>query len=357
MASTVIPHEKAIIENGWNCLLIGLHGTGKSAAIRSIADRHGFKVAIYNTATMDPHTELLGIPMPRTLTIYDGKTGEQVTREVLKMIRPDQIDGCEIVFLDELNRSPVEVQNACMELANERTINGEPLPNLKCVFAAINPPDGDYHVSVLDPAFIDRFDIYVDVEPNADPEIMHKYDGITKPVAEALVKWWKEQDHHKRGTYLSPRRLAKLGKVFEATKSKKMMAAALPPGTTAELGKLFALCMQAAGTPLPENAADAKLASQGEAKPAATGNASKASWLQPKHGGSPVLLSRAGQVSVDDLEAQMQAWSQPSRSRFRTAFRQVVTLRPDLAQKEWANVVEAVNRWSQGEHKIEIPAS
>ena len=245
MAKSLIPNEKDVIANGWNVMLIGAHGTGKSATVRSLASRHGLKVAIFNAATMDPHTELIGIPMPRMVSLPDGST-----REVLRMIRPTAIDEADVIFLDELNRAPVETQNACMEMANERTINGEPLPNLKMVVTAINPPDGDYNVGLIDAAMADRWDIYVEVDPTVDANILTAFDGISEPVAKALVQWYDECDHAKRETYVSPRRVAKLGKVFEATKSKRMLQAALPPGTTADVGKLFAMLMAAAGTPL-----------------------------------------------------------------------------------------------------------
>jgi hypothetical protein len=296
---SLIPNENAVIENGWNVMLIGAHGTGKSATVRSIAKRHNMKVAVYNCATMDPHTELLGIPMPRMLTVYDGATGLTETREVLRMIRPEQINDCQIVFLDELNRAPVETQNACMEMANERTINGEPLPNLRCVMTAINPPDGNYNVGLIDDAMVDRWKLYVEVEPVVDADILVSFDGIARPIADALAKWYTECNHAKRETYVSPRKVRDLGQVFEATKSKKMLQCALPPGTTADIGKLFAMLMEAAGTPLAGSAADAKLASIGSQsdseQPAAP--ASPVEWVLAKHM-NPVMVHRVEKVAL-----------------------------------------------------------
>jgi hypothetical protein len=288
MSKSLIPNEKAVIENGWNVMLIGAHGTGKSATVRSLASRHGLKVAIFNAATMDPHTELLGIPMPRMVTDKHGNT-----REVLKMIRPIAIDEADVIFLDELNRAPVETQNACMEMANERTINGEPLPNLKMVVTAINPPDGNYNVGLIDEAMADRWDIYVEVVPEVDASVLTAHDGLTKPVADALAQWYAECNHAKRETYVSPRRVAKLGKVFEATKSKKMLQACLPPGTTADTGKLFAMLMTAAGTPLAGSKGDAKLAATREATFAADGSEleTPVSWIKAKHV-NPAMIKR-----------------------------------------------------------------
>lgn len=324
---SLIPNEDAVISNGWNVMLIGAHGTGKSATVRSLATRHGLKVAIFNAATMDPHTELLGIPMPRMVTMPDGST-----REVLRMIRPVAIDEADIIFIDELNRAPVETQNACMEMANERTINGEPLPNLKCVISAINPPDGDYNVGLIDAAMRDRWDIFVEVEPVVDAAILTAFDGISKPVADALAQWYKECNHAKRDTYVSPRRVAKLGKVFEATRSKKMLNLALEPGTTADIGKLFALLMDAVGTPVARSAGDTKLASVSEAKKGTaksarvtaavsgtTASSASVDWIKAKHAATDHMRKRVEAVATsqsEDLIEHFKTMPQATSYRF-----------------------------------------
>lgn len=351
MSKSLIPNEKAVIENGWNVMLIGAHGTGKSATVRSLAERHGLKVAIFNAATMDPHTELIGIPMPRMIHLPDG-----TTREVLRMIRPVAIDEADVIFLDELNRAPVETQNACMEMANERTINGEPLPNLKMVVTAINPPDGNYNVGLIDDAMADRWDIYVEVEPTVDATILTTFDGISQPVADALVQWYSECNHAKRETYVSPRRVAKLGKVFEATKSKRMLAAALPPGTTADTGKLFALLMAAAGTPLAGSKFDRKLAATQAADPkqAAAPTASKpgsVAWVKAKHA-NPAMLSKVEKVAMqhgDELTQHFADMPQSSSYRFGNRLGELL-YRGSVTNADAACVIEAFDKYARSKN-------
>lgn len=345
MSKSLIPNEKAVIENGWNVMLIGAHGTGKSATVRSLASRHGLKVAIFNAATMDPHTELIGVPMPRMVSMPDGST-----REVLRMIRPVTIDEADVIFLDELNRAPVETQNACMEMANERTINGEPLPNLKMVITAINPPDGNYNVGLIDEAMADRWDIYVEVVPTVDPNVLTAFDGISKPVADALAQWYSECNHAKRETYVSPRRVGKLGKVFEATKSKAMLQACMPPGTTADTGKLFAMLMDAVGTPLPGSKGDRKLAGTKAATTVTEGEgaaSSKVDWIMAKHA-NPALLPRVERVATDHkLELIKHFASMPQSSSYRFGKRLGALLHEGkITRSDIEHTVDAFNAYA-----------
>lgn len=344
MAKSLIPNEKAIVDNRWNVLLIGPHGVGKSENVRGFADRHGLTWAMFNCATMDPYTDLVGVPMPRTIETSAGQS-----REVLKMIRPVAIDDAEVLFFDEVNRGGAEIHDAILEILNERTINGEPLPNLKCIFGAINPPGDDhgYHVQTLDPAFMDRFDQYVTLAANPSVDYMANLFGVD--VARALVKWWKDADHQRRDTYLSPRRLVKLGKVYQATKERKSLEAAMPPGLVADTGKLFLMLQEASGVVVKPKAGDAKLAGLKEdaVKDGTVGTIiNPPQWLKPPHGSDPARMQWAGKHTVDALKSTMATWSQPSQTRFKESLRALVDERRATGLSEiaaWAPVIEAIN--------------
>jgi len=216
-----------------NVMLIGLHGTGKTETVRQLAADMGYKIKAYSCATLDPFTDLVGVPVPQ----------EENGRMVLKMIRPVDIDEAEIVFFDELNRARPEVQDAVLEIINNRTINGEPLPNLKCCWAAINPPNGDYNVDELDPALMDRFDAYIEFTPR--PSVAYMAQHMPKEVAQALKSWWDDHNKAKRETYISPRRLAKIGMVYMAHKTKRAVLQSLPPGGKYDSTKLFLMLDEA----------------------------------------------------------------------------------------------------------------
>lgn len=214
------------IENGFNILLQGKHGVGKTALLNQACEGLGLNLKYYSASSLDPYTDLVGIP--KFVINDDGQ-------EVIKSIRPQEINDAEVVFFDELNRADPKVLNAVFELIQFRSINGERLPNLKCVVAAQNPPDGEYTVESLDPALADRFQICIDIKPEVS--INYLKTVLKDDTAEALVKWNK--DHGKKADYVSPRRIEMIGNVWEATGDKASLAAAMPVGGTFDIGKLF----------------------------------------------------------------------------------------------------------------------
>jgi len=234
--ASLLPNAKTYIENGQNILLIGLHGTGKTETIRALAEEMGLKVKSYSCSTLDPFTDLVGVPVPRI-----GEDG----REHLKMIRPIDIDEANIVFFDELNRARPEVQDAVLEIIQSKTINGEPLPNLMCCIGAINPPNGEYKVEELDPALMDRFDGYIEFTPR--PSVAYMAQHMDKAVAQALKSWWDDHNREKRGpeSYISPRRLYKIGMVFTTHKNKRAVLQSLPPGGKYDSNKLYTMLDEA----------------------------------------------------------------------------------------------------------------
>ena len=224
---SLIPKAGQWLDNNFNVMLVGLHGVGKTQVILDECENKGLKLKYYSCATLDPFTDLVGVPFART---------DEDGTEHLKMVRPRDIDDAEIIFMDEFNRADSKVHNALMEIIQFRSLNGEPLPNLRMVWAAMNPPGGEYDVDELDPALLDRFDIFEDVA--ARPSIDYMVSkGIRKEVAQAIVQWWRDQDKDKRSIVesISPRRLEKIGHVYEATGDFK---SAIPNWFSVDRGKL-----------------------------------------------------------------------------------------------------------------------
>lgn len=222
------------ISGGMNVLISGPHGVGKSAITYEAANRLGLKCAMFTGSTMDPYIDLVGIPK----TVPYGDAGE----ETLKLVRPHKIDDAEVIFVDEYNRIPdVRGQNAFMEMALERSINGEPLPNLKSVVVCINPANDEtsghqYQVNDIDPAMIDRFDIYEELKPEVSVSLLVSL-GFTRHVATALVKWHRTNSGE--GTqYISPRRLVKIGKNYMKFPTLNTLNRTVPPGGKFATGEL-----------------------------------------------------------------------------------------------------------------------
>lgn len=192
-----LPRLRRYRELGYNVLMSGHAGVGKTAAISEAFA--GLKWKYFSASTMDPWVDLVGVP--RAITDDKG------SGMVLDLVRPAFVkhDEIEAIFIDELNRAPDKVLNALMELIQFKSINGHKLNNLKVIWAAVNPfDDGDqYAVNKLDRALTDRFHVQLEIEYKCDlPYFQKKYPEI----GEAFVAWWNDLSDANKAI-VSPRRL------------------------------------------------------------------------------------------------------------------------------------------------------
>jgi hypothetical protein len=185
------------VEKNFNVLFEGERGVGKTSIIQKTFEKAGLRVKYFSAPTMDPWTDLVGVPT--TVKRDDGQ-------EVLRLIRPEEFvdDNYDVIFIDELNRAKDKVMNALMELIQFKTINGKPY-NIKMIWAAINPhtEDEEYHVEPLDPAVKDRFQIQIKIPYKVDNEFFKKSYG---QVGEIFCSWWNNQPEPVKKE-ISPRRL------------------------------------------------------------------------------------------------------------------------------------------------------
>jgi hypothetical protein len=191
-----------------NVMLEGKHGVGKTALIQKIFNEEfGENNWIYfSSSTLDPWTDLIGVP----------KESKINNEPCLDFILPKQMINTNLkaMFFDEYNRSHKKVRNATMELIQFKSINGRKFPNLKVVWAAINPSDDEdetYDVENLDSAQIDRFQIKIKVPYVPDFDYFNNKFG-TK-IAHGAIEWWDglPKDAQK---LVSPRRLDYALEVF-----------------------------------------------------------------------------------------------------------------------------------------------
>ena len=189
-------------KNELNVLFIGTHGIGKTERVKSLAKSLDLKFKYYSTSTLDPWADIVGVPVPN----HDTKT--------LDFYRPIELEEAEFVFFDELNRAHPRVLNAVLEIIQFKSINGKKLPNLKMVWAAINPPGGEYQVEDLDPVLVDRFHIYVEMKASVDPVYLKTV--MKEQTADVLTHWWTNDLDDKQRTYVTPRRVEYLGRLIDA---------------------------------------------------------------------------------------------------------------------------------------------
>lgn len=147
-------------------LIIGPHGTAKSLLLNWLAEALSLNHRHYNAAMIN-FDDLVGFPFPNE------------TRTSLEYIpTKGSIWGAESVFIDEISRTRIDMQNRLFPIVHEKVIQGIPLPALKYRWAAMNPPITEepennsiwtYQGSEpLDIALADRFPFVVNLPPFAD---------------------------------------------------------------------------------------------------------------------------------------------------------------------------------------------
>ena len=158
---SIEPVILAAVISGDPLLLIGRHGTAKSYLLSRICLALGLDWRHYNASLLN-YDDLVGYPLPDD----DGK---------LKFVEtPASIWGAQAVFLDEISRCRIDLQNKLFPIIHERRVQGIELTDLVYRWAAMNPPtdpDSDDPVSTLDyrgsepldPALADRFAFIVNV--------------------------------------------------------------------------------------------------------------------------------------------------------------------------------------------------
>lgn len=159
-------------------IMEGLHGIGKSNIVKQFAKENGYHLEELFLSHQEVG-DLIGIPH----TIQsDGVTITTWSIPIwLQRMNVAASKGIPtILFLDELNRAPIDVRQSALQLVLERQIHEHILPSINgvrtLVVAAINPSD-NYQVDELDPALLDRF-LHITVESD------HK----------AWLKWAREED-------------------------------------------------------------------------------------------------------------------------------------------------------------------
>ena len=192
-----------LAHGNFNVMLVGSHGIGKSTVVKAVAEDLNYVFKYYSSSTMDVYSELIGLPVP-------GDKEEKV----IDYYRPRDVHQAEFIFFDEMNRAHPRVLNAILEIIQFKSINGVPLPNLKMVWAAINPPGEDYQVEDLDPALVDRFHAFIKMKAEMNVEYLSSV--MSTELAQGLADWWEEELNDQQRRILTPRRMEYIGTMVES---------------------------------------------------------------------------------------------------------------------------------------------
>ena len=136
-------------------LVTGPTGVGKSDIFHQIGNELGLPVIDRRLSQMT-EGDIIGLP-----SLEDGTTKFIPVEWIVKASREPVI-----LFLDEINRATVEVQQCAFQLVLDRELNGVKLHKATRIYAAVNE-GGNYQVNDMGPALVRRF-WKVDLEPTVD---------------------------------------------------------------------------------------------------------------------------------------------------------------------------------------------
>lgn len=141
-------------------MLIGGHGIGKSKLVEQLAKDDDAEFTTLFLGQAADAGDIIGLP---TRIEKEDELGEKyfMTDFAPPKWWPSNMDKKYYLFLDEFNRMKPEMGQCVMDLVLNRKLNGRRLPPNTRIIAAINPlEDGYYQVEELDPALMDRFNVY-----------------------------------------------------------------------------------------------------------------------------------------------------------------------------------------------------
>ena len=162
-------------------LLWGAPGTGKSSAIRAMADAMGWPCETVIAAIREP-SDFSGLPV-----IVDGVVRFAPPRWAERLAAA----GRGLLFLDEISTAPPAVQAALLRVVLERVVGDIELPCDVVVVAAANPPEQSADGWDLSAPLANRFcHLEWDVEPAAFAQGLA--GGWEAPVVPTLPPGWEE---------------------------------------------------------------------------------------------------------------------------------------------------------------------
>ena len=197
-------------------LVRGPHGIGKSQLISQISSDVKLEDGTQGLPLIDRRLaqmtegDIIGLP-----ELVDGVTRFCPVDWLLRACREPVV-----LFLDEINRATIEVQQCAFQLVLDRELNGHKLHPETRIYCAINASP-EYQVNEMDPALLDRF-WTVDLEPTCEDWISW---ASANGVDEVMVDYIRHYPAHLRHTgkiepgkiYPTPRSYEKLHRALEAT--------------------------------------------------------------------------------------------------------------------------------------------
>lgn len=208
--------------NSQAVLLKGVHGIGKSESLKEYVEKDGYRMVTLFLGQAADAGDIIGLPTRIEKTIKDAEGNVIETCFVTDFAPPKwwPLDMNEkvCIFLDEINRGKPEIMQCVMDMVLNRKLSGRSLPAETRIIAAMNPmDDGYYQVEELDPALMDRFNVY-DFRPTVEEWLEWAHEAKVNGIVSSFIG--KHNDH------LDPpnSKDAKSGEVYTSRRSWKRVS-------------------------------------------------------------------------------------------------------------------------------------
>ena len=149
------------VERRQSVIVWGLPGIGKSQLVWQLSEMIGYGLNEFRAATADA-SDARGLPL------FDRRVLNDTEYTISRWTRNTELlplEGNRIVFLDEVNRAPLIVQNSLFQLLDQRRIGDHKIPDSVALIAACNPDGSDGGVTRMPPALRNRF-LHLYLEPS-----------------------------------------------------------------------------------------------------------------------------------------------------------------------------------------------
>ena len=133
----------------------GSHGIGKTAMIKDLAKKHGWKFRYCAPAQFEEMGDLHGLPV-RLDPNPDIQGDESTVYMPPDWVPKEDDEGPGILLLDDLNRADDRILRGLMQLVQEFEMFSWTLPHKWQIVCTANPEGGDYSVTPMDPAMLTR---------------------------------------------------------------------------------------------------------------------------------------------------------------------------------------------------------
>lgn len=133
----------------------GAHGIGKTAVVKSFAERNGWKFRYCAPAQFEEMGDLHGLPVRHDPD--PNVQGDETTVYMPPDWVPAENDvGPGILLLDDVNRADDRILRGIMQLLQEFEMFSWTLPPRWQIVCTANPEGGDYSVTTMDDAMLTR---------------------------------------------------------------------------------------------------------------------------------------------------------------------------------------------------------